>query len=60
MSSNLTEETITEVVQRTFDTSTDDRFRQLLVSLVRAKCHCRPNINHGRTIETVEHLTVQR
>src|ERR1700722_1977603 len=34
MSINLTEETITEVVQRTFDTSTDDRFRQVLVSLV--------------------------
>jgi hydroxyquinol 1,2-dioxygenase len=34
MSSNLTEQTITEAVQRTFDTSTDERFRQLLVSLV--------------------------
>jgi hydroxyquinol 1,2-dioxygenase len=34
MSSNLTEETITEAVQRTFDTSTDERFRQLFVCLV--------------------------
>ncbi|BAX93341.1 dioxygenase family protein [Mycobacterium shigaense] len=34
MSSNLTEQTITPVVQQTFDTSTDDRFRQVLVSLV--------------------------
>ena len=34
MSGNLTEETITEEVQRTFDTSTDERFRQLFVSLV--------------------------
>jgi hydroxyquinol 1,2-dioxygenase len=34
MSSNLTEQTITEAVQRTFDTSTDERFRQLFVSLV--------------------------
>jgi hydroxyquinol 1,2-dioxygenase len=34
MSSNLTEDTITAAVQKTFDTSTDDRFRQLLVSLV--------------------------
>src|ERR1700743_3524520 len=34
MSSNLTEETITEAVQQTFDTSTDERFRQLFVSLV--------------------------
>jgi len=34
MSSDLTEETITEAVQRTFDTSTDPRFRQLFVSLV--------------------------
>src|ERR1700753_1168194 len=34
MPSNLTEDTITEVVQHTFDTSSDDRFRQLLVSLV--------------------------
>ena len=34
MSSDLTEETITEAVQRTFDTSTDPRFRELFVSLV--------------------------
>jgi hydroxyquinol 1,2-dioxygenase len=34
MSSNLTEQTITEAVQRTFDTSCDERFRQLFVSLV--------------------------
>src|ERR1700743_3248127 len=34
MPSNLTEQTITEAVQGTFDTSTDDRFRQLMVSLV--------------------------
>ncbi|SPM36150.1 hydroxyquinol 1,2-dioxygenase [Mycobacterium rhizamassiliense] len=34
MSSDLTEQTITGVVQQTFDTSTDDRFRQLFVSLV--------------------------
>ncbi|BBX43035.1 dioxygenase [Mycobacterium simiae] len=34
MSSNLTEDTITEVVQKTFDTATDQRFRQLLQSLV--------------------------
>ena len=34
MSGNLTEETITEEVLRTFDTSTDERFRQLFVSLV--------------------------
>src|ERR1700752_1751676 len=34
MSSNLTEQTITEALQRTFDTSTDDRFRQLFVCLV--------------------------
>src|SRR5271167_1157169 len=34
MSSNLTEQTITEAVQRTFDTSSDERFRQLFVSLV--------------------------
>jgi hydroxyquinol 1,2-dioxygenase len=34
MSSNLTEQSITEAVQRTFDTSTDPRFRQLLVCLV--------------------------
>lgn len=34
MSSDLTEETITGVVQQTFDTSTDDRFRRLFVSLV--------------------------
>ncbi|MEZ0054276.1 hydroxyquinol 1,2-dioxygenase [Mycobacterium sp. MAA66] len=34
MSMNLTEESITEAVQQTFDTATDDRFRQLFVSLV--------------------------
>jgi hydroxyquinol 1,2-dioxygenase len=34
MSSNITEQTITEVVQRTFDTSSDERFRQLFVALV--------------------------
>jgi hydroxyquinol 1,2-dioxygenase len=34
MSSNLTAQTITEAVQRTFDTSTNERFRQLFVSLV--------------------------
>jgi hydroxyquinol 1,2-dioxygenase len=34
MSSNLTEQTITEAVQRSFDTSTDERFRQLFVCLV--------------------------
>ena len=34
MASNLTEETITEAVQRTFDTSTDERFRQVMVGLV--------------------------
>jgi hydroxyquinol 1,2-dioxygenase len=34
MSINLTEQTITEAVQRTFDTSTDERFRQLFVALV--------------------------
>lgn len=34
MSTNLTEDTITEVVQKTFDTATDPRFRQLLQSLV--------------------------
>src|ERR1700753_4522184 len=34
MSNNLTEQTITEAVQRSFDTSTDDRFRQLFVCLV--------------------------
>jgi hydroxyquinol 1,2-dioxygenase len=34
MSSNITEQTITEVVQRTFDTSGDERFRQLFVCLV--------------------------
>ncbi len=34
MSSNLTEQTITEAVQRTFDASTDARFRQLFFSLV--------------------------
>src|ERR1700759_3475473 len=34
MPSNLTEDTITAAVQETFDTSTDERFRQVLVSLV--------------------------
>ena len=34
MPSDLTEETITEAVQRTFDTSTDERFRELMVCLV--------------------------
>lgn len=34
MSSDLTEHTITEAVQRSFDTSTDARFKQLMVSLV--------------------------
>ena len=34
MSTNLTEQTITAAVQRSFDTSTDDRFRQLFVCLV--------------------------
>src|ERR1700758_5698167 len=34
MLGNLTEETITEAVQRTFDTSADERFRQLFVCLV--------------------------
>jgi hydroxyquinol 1,2-dioxygenase len=34
MPSDLTEHTITEAVQRTFDHATDDRFRQVLVSLV--------------------------
>lgn len=34
MSLNLTEETITEAVQRAFETSTDERFRQLFVCLV--------------------------
>ncbi len=34
MSSNITEQTITEVVRRTFDTAGDERFRQLLVGLV--------------------------
>ena len=34
MSDNLTEQTITEAVQRTFDTSNDDRFRELFVGLV--------------------------
>jgi hydroxyquinol 1,2-dioxygenase len=34
MSSDLTEQTITAAVQRTFDDSTDPRFRQVLVSLV--------------------------
>src|ERR1700752_620366 len=35
MPSDLNEQTITEAVQRTFDTSTDPRFREVLVSLVR-------------------------
>jgi hydroxyquinol 1,2-dioxygenase len=34
MSSDLTEQTITAAVQRTFDDATDDRFRQVFVSLV--------------------------
>jgi hydroxyquinol 1,2-dioxygenase len=34
MASNLTEQTITEAVQRTFDNSSDERFRQLFISLV--------------------------
>ena len=34
MSSNLTEQTLTAAVQRTFEDSTDQRFRQVLVSLV--------------------------
>ena len=34
MSSDLNEQTITEAVQRTFDTSTDQRFRDVLVCLV--------------------------
>jgi hydroxyquinol 1,2-dioxygenase len=34
MSSDLTEDTITDAVQRTFDTSADPRFRQVMVSLV--------------------------
>ena len=34
MSIDLTEDTITEAVQRSFDTSSDERFRQLFVSLV--------------------------
>src|ERR1700742_4315386 len=34
MPSNLTEDTITEVVQHSLDPSTDERFRQLFVSLV--------------------------
>ena len=34
MPSDLNETTITGAVQRTFDTSTDDRFREVLVSLV--------------------------
>ncbi|GLE51574.1 dioxygenase family protein [Mycobacterium montefiorense] len=33
MATNLTEETITDEVLKTFDTSTDDRFRQLFQSL---------------------------
>jgi hydroxyquinol 1,2-dioxygenase len=39
MSSNLTEETITGAVQRTFDDSTDQRFRHVLVSLVQHLHH---------------------
>lgn len=35
MSSDLTEHTITEAVLRSFDTSGDERFRQLLVGVVR-------------------------
>jgi hydroxyquinol 1,2-dioxygenase len=34
MSTNLTEHTITKAVQQTFETSTDERFRELLVALV--------------------------
>lgn len=34
MAINYTEETITEAVQRTFDTSKDDRFKELLVHLI--------------------------
>src|SRR5271163_4951215 len=34
MPSNLDEQTLTTAVQRSFDTSTDERFRQLFVSLV--------------------------
>src|ERR1700757_3529520 len=34
MPSDLNEQTITEAVQRTFDTSTDPRFREVLVCLV--------------------------
>lgn len=34
MPSDLTEETLTEAVLRSFDTATDDRFRHLMVSLV--------------------------
>lgn len=34
MSTDLTEQTLTEAVQRTFDTSTDQRFRQLFIALV--------------------------
>jgi hydroxyquinol 1,2-dioxygenase len=34
MSSNLTEQTLTAAAQRTFDGSTDERFRQLFVGLV--------------------------
>jgi hydroxyquinol 1,2-dioxygenase len=34
MPTNLTEYTLTEAVQRSFDTSTDERFRQLFVALV--------------------------
>lgn len=34
MPSNLTEQTITEAVQRSFDTADDERFRELFVALV--------------------------
>jgi hydroxyquinol 1,2-dioxygenase len=34
MSTNLTEQTLTEAVQRTFATSTDQRFQQLFIALV--------------------------
>jgi len=34
MSADLTEDTITEAVQRTFDTSADQRFKEVMVSLV--------------------------
>lgn len=35
MASDLTEQTITDAVQRTFDTAADPRFREVLVGLVR-------------------------